>query len=225
MDKLITLAELEKKTDLINSYLNDAEKRLGNDHRFYKQTLTKIERFQKKHELQVNPNTLSVSNLKEKDYEIYNNLLDSINDSKYINPYNYKEYVKQQEEIFKKEGWSTDRGSVKAYMNFRDSALFEELVNMNILPSQILDKGTEDTLEGDNVLTLNDFKKGIRAFIKSKGKTGVKLDKGHQDFVKFIDDYIKLKGERSADFDKGLKEYFSKETPKGTDLFEFFNEY
>ena len=151
--------------------------------------------------------------------------MDSINDSKYINPYNYKEYVKQQEEIFKKEGWSTDRGSVKAYMNFRDSALFEELVNMNILPSQILDKGTEDTLEGDNVLTLNDFKKGIRAFIKSKGKTGVKLDKGHQDFVKFIDDYIKLKGERSADFDKGLKEYFSKETPKGTDLFEFFNEY
>ena len=225
MDKLITLAELEKKTDLINSYLNDAENRLGNDHRFYKQTLTKIERFQKKHELQVNPNTLSVSNLKEKDYEIYNNILDSINDSKYINPYNYKEYVKQQEEIFKKEGWSTDRGSVKAYMNFRDSALFEELVNMNILPSQILDKGTEDTLEGDNVLTLNDFKKGIRAFIKSKGKTGVKLDKGHQDFVKFIDDYIKLKGERSADFDKGLKEYFSKETPKGTDLFEFFNEY
>lgn len=225
MDKLITLADLEKKTDLINSYLTDAEKRLGNDHRFYKQTLTKIERFQKKHELQVNPNTLSVSNLKEKDYEIYNNLLDSINDSKYINPYNYKEYVKQQEEIFKKEGWSTDRGSVKAYMNFRDSALFEELVNMNILPSQILDKGTEDTLEGDNVLTLNDFKKGIRAFIKSKGKTGVKLDKGHQDFVKFIDDYIKLKGERSADFDKGLKEYFSKETPKGTDLFEFFNEY
>lgn len=225
MDKLITLTDLEKKTDLINSYLTDAEKRLGNDHRFYKQTLTKIERFQKKHELQVNPNTLSVSNLKEKDYEIYNNLLDSINDSKYINPYNYKEYVKQQEEIFKKEGWSTDRGSVKAYMNFRDSALFEELVNMNILPSQILDKGTEDTLEGDNVLTLNDFKKGIRAFIKSKGKTGVKLDKGHQDFVKFIDDYIKLKGERSADFDKGLKEYFSKETPKGTDLFEFFNEY
>lgn len=225
MDKLITLADLEKKTDLINSYLTDAEKRLGNDHRFYKQTLTKIERFQKKHELQVNPNTLSVSNLKEKDYEIYNNLLDSINDSKYINPYNYKEYVKQQEEIFKKEGWSTDRGSVKAYMNFRDSALFEELVNMNILPSQILDKGTEDTLEGDNVLTLNDFKKGIRAFIKSKGKTGVKLDKGHQDFVKFIDDYIKLKEERSADFDKGLKEYFSKETPKGTDLFEFFNEY
>ena len=85
---------LKQKQAMVNRNIRWAKENLpkGSEHRRYKETMDKIHYFQKKHG-QTRKNTLSMESLRVKDIDIYDNLLDSILDSTYMNPDNYEKYT------------------------------------------------------------------------------------------------------------------------------------
>ena len=209
---------LAKEQAEVNRFLKDAKTRLGSEHRVYVSTMNKIHMFQKKHNQQ-RKNTLSMTDLKTTDVDMYKELLDSIKESPFINPQKYAEHQANQREYFRSQGWGETDEEVDAFMEFRNSDVFEEMVDQTIPPSDLVDKAKE-YVESD--LTLEDFKNTILLWNKEHMNTGQGVDKDANKFMAFADRYIDAKSER-MDFDKALEEYMA--TNPNMAFFDFLDEF
>lgn len=211
-------AGLAKEQAKVNKYLKDARERLGKDHRVYTSTMNRIHMFQKKHH-QARKNTLSMTDLKTTDVDMYKELLESIKESTFINPEKYAQHQASQREYFRSQGWGSTDEEVDEFMKFRNSDIFEEMTDQTILPSDLLDKSKE-YVEAE--LTLQDFQNTILLWNREHANTGQGVDKDSNKFLAFADKYIDAKSER-MDFDKALDEYLS--TNPNMSFFDFLEEF
>ena len=209
---------LRDKTRLANSYLKQAKDTLGSTHKSYIATMAKIHTFQKKH-WQTRQGRLSMTDLRTGDIDMYDNLLDSIIESTYMNPEKYATHTKNQTDYFMSQGWGKTEAEVKDYIDFKTSDVFEEIVDLNIPPSSLFDKAAE---YAESDLTIEDFKKTIRTFMKSNRVSGIKKDEAAANFFAYADDYMMLKEER-PDLDKAYEEYMSLDTTET--FFEFLDRF
>ena len=208
---------LAKKQAEANRYLKEARITLGKDHRAYVNVMSKIHMFQKKHGLD-RKNSLSMSGLTTKDIELYTELVDSIRDSTYINPENYEKYMQQQEAFFRKEGWGKTSSEIKAFMDFRDSDVFEEIAGETVTPSSLLDRAKEYK-EGQ--FNLEEFSQVIQLFMRENA--GKKTDK--RQFFNFADKFETAKKSRPDDFDKAVDYYLSDDILEDYDLIPTFEDF
>ena len=196
---------IRKKQALANKYLKTAKANIGVNHRSYVATMDKIHMFQKMHG-QSRKQTLSMEALRTGDVEMYEQLLDSIIDSTYINPNKYEKHKKNQLEFAIEQGWAKNENEAQKIYDFRNSSLFEELEDLGLsdVPSDILDRAKKYN-QAD--LTLQDFQNMTRAFLKEYKNDDVKSS----EFFDYSDKYMKAKQERKEDFDKALNVYFEDE--------------
>lgn len=205
---------LAKKQAEANRYLKEARQTLGKDHRAYVNAMSKLHMFQRKHGLD-RKSTLSMSGLTTKDVELYTELVDSIRDSTYLNPTKYKEHMANQVDYFIREGWGSTPEEVKAFMDFRNSDLFESIADENLPPSTLLDKAAE---YNEGQFTLDEFGNFIRLFMKeNSGKPTNKSE-----FFDYADKLAEAKRDRPDDFDKAVDYYLSSEAEDDFDFMPSF---
>lgn len=211
---------LAKKQAEANRYLKQARITLGKDHKAYKNTMNKIHMFQKRHGLD-RKNSLSMSGLTTKDVELYTELVDSIRDSTYINPKNYELYIEQQEAFFRKEGWGKTSKEIKAFMDFRDSDVFEEIAGETVTPSSLLNRAKE---YNEGQFNLEEFGQIIQLFMRENA--GKEADK--RDFFNFADKFEKAKKEKKEDlddFDKAVDYYLSDDILNDYEILPTFDDF
>lgn len=212
-------ANLRKQQAEVNRYLKDARTRLGKDHRVYKATISRLHQFQRKHKQTVQ-NTLSLTDLKTSDIDMYKELLESIKESTFINPNKYAEHQSNQIEYFREQGWGKTDEEIKSFMEFRNSDIFEDIEQQSVLPSALLDKASE-YVESD--LSIDDFKNTILLWNKEHINTGKGVDKDVNKFMAFADRYIDAKSEYLGNFDKAVEEYLN--TNPSESFFEFLDNF
>ena len=208
---------LAKEQAIANKYLKQARQTLGKDHRAYVNTMNKLHMFQKKHGLD-RKTTLSMSGLRTKDVELYKELVESIKESTYLNPTKYQEHMSNQVNYFINEGWGSTPEEVQAFMDFRNSELFESIADENLPPSTLLDKAAEYN-EGE--LSLDQFGQMIRLFMKEN--SGKAVDK--KDFFNYADKLVKARNDRPDDFDKAVDYYLGDDILEDYDILPTFEEF
>lgn len=212
---------LAKKQAEANRYLKEARQTLGKDHRAYTNAMNRLHMFQRKHGLE-RKNTLSMSGLKTKDVELYTELVDSIRDSTYINPMKYEEHMNNQVNYFMREGWGSTPEEVQAFMDFRNSEVFESISDDSLPPSTLLDKAAE---YNEGQFTLEEFGQLIKLFMKEN--SGKETDKS--EFFNYADKLVEAKKDRPDDFDKAVDYYLSEDLSSDYEyipsFFEFLDEF
>lgn len=192
---------LKQKQAIANKYLKESRITLGANHRTYVATMNRIHMFQKKHGQTRKP-TLSMESLRTGDVDMYNQLLDSVIDSTFTNPENYQEFKNNQLDFAISKGWAKNYKEAEEIYNFRNSSLFEELEDLNLvdIPSEILDRTMK---YGQADMSLEDFKQMTRTYLRGYANESLSSN----EFFDYSDKYLEAKKTRKADFDKAVNAY------------------
>lgn len=209
---------LKQKQALANRFLKEARNNLGSNHRTYVATMNRIHMFQKKHGQSRRP-TLSTESLRTGDIDMYNQLLDSVIDSTFINPENYQEFKSNQLDFAISKGWAKDYKEAEEIYNFRNSSLFEELEDLNLvdIPSEILDRTMK---YGQADMSLEDFKQMTRTYLRGYANKSLSSN----EFFDYSDKYLAAKKARKDDFDKAVDTYLEN-TETTLSFLEFLNQF
>lgn len=173
---------LSQKQRVANKYLKDAYDRLG-ENRYYNNAINRVNKFQKDHRQKVSTK-LTLRGLTDKDTEKYENILDSIIESTYINPTKYSQHRERQIAFAISEGWAKNEAQAEKVYNFANSDLIDKLKDIGLrdIPSKIVEKYgkyvqgkmSETEFESMSELFLSLYQEGI-------------VD--YDDFFQFADDY------------------------------------
>lgn len=241
-------ANLRKKQALANKYLKQARKELGVNHKQVMSAMNRLHMFQKKHK-QARRQTFSMTDLTTKDVELYEQLLDSVLDSTYLNPSKYKDFESSQLDFAIQQGWAKNQEEAKRVYDFANSDLVEELKDVARIdiPSKIVEKYAK-YIQGE--LTQDDFIQMSRAFMNyyesgemSTGeffdfadsfKDFADVNKSQKEFgidqstEDLFTEALELGIVGNNDFDKAAKEY--KQSPQDEDgnivsFIEYFKQY
>ena len=189
---------LRQKQALANKYIKQQRTELGESHRFVKSAMERIKTFQNKHDLP-NSKRLGMKHLKEEDVESYNQLLDSIIDSTYMNPIRYQEFKESQLEYAVAQGWADDRDEAELIYEFANSDIVDDLKDKASIdiPSKIVEKYAK-YMAGR--LTKEDFTNMVESFMKRYSSGDLKTG----DFFNYADVYKDLSEVASTEKNYGI---------------------
>lgn len=184
--KAAEFKDLRKKQALANRYIKEQRLELGKSHRFFKSAMNRVKDFQRKHGLKVQ-SRFSMKDLEETDVEMYEQLLDSIIESTYMNPETYKNFKESQLDYAISQGWAKDREDAELIYEFANSDIVEDLKDKASIdiPSKIVEKYAKYM---DSQMTKEDFEDMAKSFMKlySSG------DIGTSEFFNYADAYKEL---------------------------------
>lgn len=206
-------ATLRAKQKMANEFLYGAKNYLKADHKAIVNAKARKKRFYNKRGLK-NPSRLSFKNLTKKDLIAYENLLDSIIESTYLNPEKYKSHLERIRENLSNQVLDAFGGSAEDYDDFIESDIFKMLIDLGVDPSSLV-RYMQEFVE--NGFTMDDFITAAKAFIKAFNEGTYTADM----FFEYMDDYQDKNSDSSnstGDFDdivKQAKSWYSKTYGKG----------
>ena len=179
-------APLRKKQALANRFIREQRKTLGDNHKVVNNFMNNFRTFQKTHGLKVQ-NRLSMQGLKTKDVEVYEQLLDSIINSTYMNPEKYKNFTTNQLNYVMNQGWANTEEEAKRIYDFANSNIVEDLKDLARIdiPSKIVEKYVK-YIQGN--LTKEEFANMASTFMKYYSSE----DMTTSEFFDFADTYYEL---------------------------------
>ena len=219
------LKELQKEANRYIKIGNKAVKSGTADsytERAYYNAQDRLRRFQLKHS-QRKGYMFSMKNLSEDDYDTYEQILRSVTENTRLNPEKAKAHKESQINFYQEQGWATNRESAEAMYNFKNSDVFEQLMEKNLgdIPSEILDRYGQ-FIDAD--YDKEDFAKMITVFEREIQKGSGMYD-SYQDFVNFTDRYIEDMRDRPDDFKKAVDYYLDYDADEWSSFFEFLMNY
>lgn len=236
------IKELREETRIANRFMREAKRKIdagtadAYTERAYWKARQRMRMFQVKHNQHkgyqfsmkgLNPLAEDALEPDEFDYasalEIYTHLIKSVTENVRLNPELSEKHRESQVKFYQDQGWASNETSAQALYDFKNSAIFEELMDMNLsdIPSEIMERYAKFV---DADYDVNDFSNMITVFNKQI-TLGNKNYKDVKDFYKFTDRYMKLMKEREFDFNKGVSDFIKYKGDRYKDFFSFMEQF
>ena len=206
---LSNYAELAAKQKIANRYLKVARTRLGENNKYYKNAVKRINKFQQKVGKKESTR-MTLTKITEETSQKYEEVLNSIIESTYINPEKYETHKERQLQFAISNGWAKTREEAQNVYDFANSDLMDELKDIGLgdIPSSLVEKYAE-YVQGN--LSEKDFIKMASMFLEGYSDNSDNTLKPNE-FFDFADTYAEfyndfenvLQAELANGFDSGM---------------------
>lgn len=207
---LSNYAELSAKQKIANKYLKDARTRLGENNKYYKNAVNRINKFQKKIGKKESTR-MTLTKVTEETSRKYEDILDSIIESTYINPEKYETHKEKQLQFAIDTGWAKSREEAERVYDFANSELMEQLkdIGRGDIPSAIIDKYAEyvqgNLSEEEFINMANEFLEGYSDNSENSLKYNQFFDFADT-YAEYYSDFEKVvQAELANGFDSGMR--------------------